>query len=489
MQATAEAIPEIDLSRIYMEQSGLSLHAMRRVGEVAVAGAENWEDSGEVSQLKGEFESCVFEGLSSDKEFRNKLRVTKFNHVPVIDNQVMAADGKTPVINLVRAGVAKAEQDVDENPDLKLPLLTEVNRYKNDVTNAVEVDNIVAGKTDHNTRIVVTYVPKEAMLRDGVEFWEKKGYIEDGCYIQMYHYSGGDEVFTGSLSFKSYDDEKFLETMSELGIEIPDNEADDNYINYAKTATLDEDSAMQLALDMRERLDQSPADERLDTVEILDKHSNVMSSVFEQMYLPAAPDLISGIKSYSTAKVISSFLNNSEHFSSEVRRQLLKTHNSLYFDDDGGRLISQLAVYSAIEGLRATLTQKNALADMFIKIETSPGRISYQPNSDFINQMVQFAAIGASMGRIYSSCGAALEISNQVNLQNIFLGNSPQEAFAGLVCAKEVKNGDHVTCPHCSERVIAIVEKKGGKIECSNSECKMASPKVKKKLGSLSLVN
>ena len=357
MLATAEVMNRTEPVPISMEQYGLSMKAMREVGRMAVARAKNLEQLGITKQLRGEFDSCVFEGLSSDEEHGRGLRVTKFKEYPIVDSMVMSEDGETPVLELIENGQESSRAAAIKDRRM----WTQHNRDKNDVSNAQEVGAMVAGERDYNTRLVVSCEPAEAIERDGIEYWNKKGYIKDTAYIQFYHHSEGDELLTGSLSFRAKDKAVLRAKLSKFGIEIPEDESVDNYINYALTDSLSEDDAKKLALSLRELCEDRSNQKNIDTVNILEKDGDVIETTFREMYLPVAESLAQKRKTDKTSQIVATFMAESKSFDPEVRRQLMKIHNSRSFDDDDARLLHQLTVYAAIERLRTALSKKSPL--------------------------------------------------------------------------------------------------------------------------------
>lgn len=467
MAAAAEQLKQPEIIPP-LELYGESMYAMRqagKVGNVGVRGAGLEHPA--VQQLRSEFESSVFEGLTSDTDFGEDLRVTKFDTYPVVDNQVMSRDLETSMVDLTYRGhkaavIAAAQQDPR--------MWTEAERTANDYWVAQDADMMVAGQRDYNTQFRISCDPSKAMKRDGQKFWRDVGYIEDTIYIQMYH--AGSEFTAGSISFKAKDKEVLRIQLNALGFGIPEDESVDNYINHAYTATMDIDEAKDFALGIRESCDQglTQAEDRQDTVDLLAKNTSAIEGVFTEMYMPIAESLANNTQTPKVGEVIAAFMSNSDLFNADIRQQLLKMRNTTAFDGDNARLLHKLAIYAAIERLRKPVDALRQDSDDIVNfIDATPGTVQ------FLTQMTELVATGVAANRSYSSCGSAIKLGADSE------SGSPQEAYGGRskVCNKEVKDGDFVKCPHCSKFVLAVVEDKSKKIECGNSDCALAASSIK----------
>lgn len=421
-----DGIPEIEHVPAG-ERYGLSLSCIKAAGAAALEGSLGL-DSGAVKQLRGEFDACVFEGLSSDGELGDGLRVTKFDSWQVRNGKVISGDGETPVSELVNNGYETSRRDAEKD----FRVATQAHRDKNDLFNAHEVDAMVSGRRDYDTRIVISAAPMDAMRRDGEQYWYGKGYVKDQHYIQMYHWNG-QELVTAALSFKAKDMGKVRRALREQGADIPDDAKPDDIINYALTFNAAEEEAKAKALSLRKGAEGTAAMSR-DTVDMVENRRS-MDTAFSEMYLPVAISSAVGKKTPRTAEIVSVFLENSQYFSPEVRGRLMSIDARDDFTDEDTRLLHQLSTYAAIERVRAELSGETAYTGTGVmpSYDYAPADV-HAAAASFINQMGEFIQIGSSAGRTYSSCGAALKLVNDAlkefeipSLQDVFGGKAEEK--------------------------------------------------------------
>lgn len=479
MLASPETVEYIHRNSIQNEIHGHSLRMTRKLGHLANTLASQVLSEHQVlEQAKGEFESRVFEGLSTDAEFGNKLRVTEFGQMPIMGGKVMVPDeqGWVSQAEIFENGMKKAEEEAQEDPRK----WTHFNRALNDAYTAHENEEMIAGNRDFNTRLVPSCDPADAIQKDGVKHWRGQGYVKGLCYFQLYHYSGG-ELRVGFLSFYAEDKSVIRDVFGKYGVEIPENTPADDYIKYALTTNFDTElEAEAFARDIREACDQSTGGSKSDTVDGLELNQDVMDAIFNEMHVPVAQSLDEKKKNATTHKIAKSLLDNSSHFDPEDRRGLIKICNSEVFDDDDARLMQNLIDYSAIEKLRSALRPADDQSDRLEWAKVTLPAHDHIGQERIFMEMSVMAATGAKENRDYSSCGGGISpAADKAMLEGV--PESPQqEGYAGKVCNKEVKNGDSVKCPHCHKRVKAIVQNRG-KIECSNGKCSKASASVKGK--------
>lgn len=438
-------------------------------------------------QAKGEFDSCVYEGLSSDSELGPQLEVTKFIKFEVQDGFVMSRDGKTRVTDLIKNGHATSS----EKAQIDSRYENQATRDWNDLINAREVDKMARGETDYNTRMVVSLLPKEAIERDGKDFWQDIGYIPDKetAYIQIYHASDDGEVLTGSLSVDGSDIEKWTELFAENGVTIPEGETTDNWLKYAITGSMTSSEAKSFAMNMRKKYKDSQDLEADNTADLLADNSEVANMVFEEAYVPISKSLENKEQTEKTKSLISSYLNNSDYIKPEVRQHLIRLANTDKFTDRDARLMHQMVVYSTIEMLRSLVAkpENNDLIDYQIQAVIDQDELMHM-QQEMINSVVAgFAARGLKAGRSYSSCGGAIKLAEQI--QEMIEGtDSIQEAYGGRPRrCKILKDGDRTNCPHCGKRDVKVaIENK--ELKCDNGKCREASTKAKSTVAKLALV-
>lgn len=479
MLASPEKAEYARRNSIQNEIHGMSLRATRKLGHLANRlTSEDLNEHQLSHQAKGEFESRVFEGLSTDKEYGEKLRVTEFGHLPVMGGKVMVPDeqGWVSIAETLQNGCDSAETEAWEDPRK----WTHFNRALNDAHNGFEVDEMVSGNRDYNTRLVPSCEPVEAIQKDGAKYWKDQGLVDGLCYFRLDHYSG-DQLMTGALSFYARDKAIIRDVFERYGVEIPEDTPADDYIKYAITTNFEtEEEAETFARDIREACDQSTGTQKADTVDGLRLNQSVIDSVFDEMCVPVAQSLDTRKKNERTHEIAKSFLDNSGHHGPEFRRGLIKICNSESFDDDDMRLMQQLIDYSAIETLRSAIKPNDAQADQLEWSRITMPVHDHRGLERFFMEMSMMADTGAMMDRSYSSCGGGIDIAGKKGMPGDLPENSQSEAYGSKVCNKEVKNGDSVKCPHCYKRVQAIVQNRG-KIECSNKQCSKAAASAKTK--------
>lgn len=473
------SIPDLEQIRPDAEEKyGLSLSAMRKVGRIALSGAENIEESPEAMQLRGEFESSVFEGLSTDEELGKRLQVTKFGEQKVVDGQVVADNG-TPMVQLVKNGYEAAKSETQKDPRME----TQAQRDKNDMGVIEKINSMVAGNEEFNTFIVISSDPKEAIERDGAAYWYKRGYVKDMVYAQMYHWSG-DELTTGALSFHSQDLGKLRDALVERGVEVPEDVAADDLINYSfsfDAANVQE--AKGKALAMREECSDLPISDNTDTVDMVEGQQS-MDMAFKEMYLPISESLAHRQKTERVEQVVATFKANSQYFDEEVTEHLERMQNAEYFSDEDARLLHQLSVYAAIEKVRVGLEGAASTIenDPYFSGGTrlTEGLDEYAV-AGFLANMGNYVQLGSSMGRSYSSCGGALQLSAKVKEFDYGYGmNIPQDIFARYAqeAEREAEEDEHgplnfkCTAGHPNSRKPGEIKLKcatqpcGGKVAC-----------------------
>lgn len=430
-----------DINTSPQETYGLSLSALRKLGAITTQTVVDVEIlRAHETQVRDEFNSAVFEGLSSDENYGGVLQVTKFDTRKIINGKVMSADMQSTVTELLENGVESSEQASRFDQRLTNQLV----RDENDLENARQVELMIAGMTDYNTRIVVSLLPEEAIDRDGEDFWKNIGYIpsKKTAYIQLYHYSSEGELVTGSLSVDMSDKDRWREIFEKYGVEIPEDETTDNWLKYAITAEMSEEEAREFALGIRRDYQGQGAGESFDTVDTIEANQEVIDSVFERMYLPIVDSLAVGEKTPEMEEIVDAFLANSQYFNSETRSDLMRASNKAGFGDDEAKLLHQLVVYSSIEMFRSSL-EGHSIGSMQQDMSEF-AQLAIQEN--LANAMALFASGGAKEGRTYSSCGRMIDFAEMIKeLTGSQEEKTPQEVFG-----RGARRKKRMNCPHCT---------------------------------------
>jgi hypothetical protein len=461
MSATAELLEYAAPQEIYYvrppqaETYGRSLTTMYRLGAFMVGKvAAEAIDSPEADQARVEFYTSVEEGFGTDMKLGGGLEVRDFDARPVIDGRVMAKDLKTPVSDMTHAGlvcaVEKAETEMANHDRRFLPQLT---RSKWDHENALIVDKMARGETNYNTRIVISPFPEEAAAESGDAYWRDIGYVPHlkRGFVQVYHMTE-DGLIAGSLSFDGSNKERLREVFRRRGIEIPESEVTDNWLQYAVTDTLSKDEAKALGLEIADEAGDPRYKKTTNTVDVTHEYRSIMNTAFNESYVHACESLVQGRQTPEARKLILQYADKAGQFNSRYARALYEMRaNEHRFTDDDMVVLHELLVFSTIEMMRAFHLEKTALvgsgSGAYQGRELHMMSLQAMNAESFQNVLSNFGADGARHNRIYSACGLSISLGGEVNE---FEG--PQSAFGGL-SRKElswhggiIKKGKCVNC-------------------------------------------
>ncbi|HVX48133.1 MAG TPA: hypothetical protein VHA05_02135 [Candidatus Saccharimonadales bacterium] len=455
---------------------GRSLSTVHRLGTFAVGKSQvEIVQSPEAAQAKAEFNTSVEEGFGTDVELGGGLEVRDFDFRPVVEGKVMSSDLKTAVSDMTEAGLKCAVKTAAKDR-LFRPQLT---RSEWDHENAKLVDSMARGETSYNMRIVASPFPEEAAAVSGDDYWRDIGYVPSlrRGFIQFYYVSEGG-VTSGSLSFDGSDKRRLRELFSKYGVEIPEEEITDNWLKYPITATLPEDEAKKMALEIADEAGDPKYKKDANTVEVTNEHRALLETVFNDSYIHACESLALGYQTRDARELILRLADKAHHFNEKYKDSLYKMRVNGEFTDSDFIAIHELLVYSTIEMMRALHLNKKGNSDA--------GIVFYDPNTisaeflesldpaSFQTMLGGFGAEGAKNDRVYSACGLSISLGESDGAKE-----NPQRAFGGKDCP-EIKNGQTTKCPHCKKIVQAIVPAGDkSKIYCSNKKCKLAAPGLK----------
>jgi hypothetical protein len=449
---THERLPE---SEIY----GRSLSTIHRLGAFAI-GKSHAEiiDSPEAEQARAEFYTSVEEGFGTDAELGDVLEVRDFDDRPVISGRVMAKDLKTPVSGMTEAGLAcaieKARVETANDDYRFLPQLT---RSRWDHDNALIVDKMVRGETDYNTRIVISPFPEEAAAESGDDYWRNIGYVPHlrRGFVQLY-YAGEEKCISGSLSFNGSNKNRLRELSGKCGVDIPEAERTDDWLQYAITDTLSETEAKELAIeianqagDPKYKNNGSKHKKTTNTAEITSEHRAIMDTVFNESYVHMCESLARGYQTPATKELVAQFADKAQHFNRRYRDALYKMQsNSEHFTDDDSIVLHELLVYSTIEMMRALhlqATKPGANSNSLFNTDyLDVAHIQSLDSASFQSMLGGFGGEGAQHNRTYSACGLAISLGEMDNLTE-----SPQRAFGDA----ESSGKKLMNCPFCPAKV------------------------------------
>lgn len=432
---------------------GRSLSTIHRMGRFMIGKAlPEVTGSPEAEQAKAEFYTSVEEGFGTDVELGGGLEVRDFDVRPVVDGRVMAKDLKTAVSDMTGAGLMCAVETAEGDRRF-LPQLT---RSKWDHENAMIVDSMARGETNYNTRIVISPFPEEAAAKSGDAYWRGIGYVPHlrRGFVQLYHVSEKGLV-AGSLSFDGSDKERLRELFSKCGLDIPETEITDNWLQYAITDTLSESEAKELAIEIANQAADPRYKKTINTVEVTSAHRAIMDTVFNESYVHVCESLFRGRQTSGVRELVLQFADKARHFNRRYRDALYRMRaNGDRFTDDDSVVLHELLVYSTIEMMRSLhlrATEPRARNGGFYGAGIGHVDIVYLQSLDsssFQEVLGGFGAEGALNNRGYSACG--LEISpGETNGSD----KSPQRIFGGekysfdrkmycLVCQAPPKDND-----------------------------------------------
>lgn len=415
------------------ETYGRSLSTIYRLGAFMVEKSlPEIIKSPEADQARVEFYTSVEEGFGTDMELGGGLEVRDFDTRPIINGRVMAKNLKTPVSDMTEAGLICAEE-TEKKDSRFLPQLT---RSRWDHENAVLVDWMAQGFTDYNTRIVVSPFPEEAAKQSGNDYWQNIGYVPHlkRGFVQLYH-ATKEGLITGSLSFDGSDKEQLRSIFSKYGMEIPETEITDNWLQYAITDTLSEDEAKQLALDIADTAGNPNYKKNTNTVDVTHEFGKIIDQVFDESYVHICESLFRGRQTSGARELIFQLADKAGHFNGRYAKALYGMRaNPDRFTNDDSAVLHELLVYSTIEMMRA-LHIKNKLQ--------SPNTITFYSNAQpdiahlqslspgaFQNMLGGFGAEGARNNRTYSACGLSISAGNNERT-SLESADSPQTTFGG----------------------------------------------------------
>jgi hypothetical protein len=462
---------------------GRSLSTIHRLGAIMVGKvASEIIHSPEAEQARAEFYTSVEEGFGTDMELGGGLEVRDFALRPVLGGKVMARDFKTAVSDMTEAGLACAEEKVKtETARGDHRFVPQFMRSKWDHKNALLVDEMVRGETDYNTRIVVSPFPEEAAARSGNNYWRDIGYVPHlkRGFVQVYYASEGGLV-SGSLSFDGSDKSRLREIFGRFGVEIPETEITDNWLQYAITDTLSEDDAKALALEIADQAANPQYKKTTNTVDITGEHHKAVDTVFNESYIHACESQARGYQTPGARQLILQLAEKAGSFNSRYAGALYQMQsNEKKFSDDDMVVLHELLVYSTIEMMRAlhtrSLEPKISVQSSFH--ERGKSDVEYLHSLDqasFQSILTGFGAEGARNNRTYSACGLSISLG-----KNDTSGANPQNEFGGQTETGDVKldvdkyGSLEFDCPKCKrtnrrprDKLIPHCQKCGADVTC-----------------------
>lgn len=455
-------IVEVEKSRSpESEIYGRSLSSMYRLGiraaRVALSEAIR---SPEASQAKVEFYTSVEEGFGTATKLKGRREVRNYEAHQTINGKVMSKDPNRSVSDMTKAGLVCAEKKFDvEKAQGDYRFASQLIRTQWDHKNALISDAMVRGETDYNTRIVVTPFPEEAAALTGGEYWDGIGYVSHlrRGFVQAYFTDGEGGFIAGSLSFDGSNKHRLREIFHKHGVNIPEDEVTDNWLQYAITDTLTEAQAKALALEIANEADnpkyRENAEKVTNTVDITNEHRLMMEKAFNESYIHACESLARGCQTPEVRKLIFKLADKAEHFNERYQKALYRMRaDGSTFTDDDMVVMHELLVFSTIEMMRALYIEKEQLPQDGNAVRQNKGSdLAYIQaaidSGSFQEALSNFGVRGAVNNHSYSACGLLISLGGEDDLSD-----SPQSAFGGLDREKlswhggKIKKGKCVSC-------------------------------------------
>jgi hypothetical protein len=437
-------------TQLHHEIYAESLSRFRKVGEVAVLGAlDSLEGERQLTEAWADFTTTVTEMLLSNSEVRDKHEITKWSKLMVRDDRLLAQDGTTDIEEMVGMGYQKSLELAAHDPRLQIQV-----RY--DAGHRLVAQKAAAmarGECGFNTMYVPAVYPDDAVKRDGASFWKRQGYYTESktSFIQMFHAAEDGTVITGTLSVDDSNKHIWRELFAAHDVEIPENAATEDYLQYAITLNLTEEEAKQFALNLRQQYYERANGEvrpRQSLESVLAAHEAELRQTFNQLWIPLALSVTSGRWQPALRSFVDGLLSRSQVFSPAIRQNLVYMSMSDKMTDADARLMQQMICYAQVESLRsAILGQKEAAVPHATTIATSEtGYAPIVPDQQFLTMLVGAAQEGAAHGRAYLACGNAVEMGMQNTAPDAeSVESNPLGVFGGK---SEIKK---MTCPFCGD--------------------------------------
>lgn len=447
-----------------------STRALEALGQSALAGLDVERPS---NQLYQEFTSSVGEMLKGDEEKGKHLEISRRDIFDFREGHVIAYDGETRVVDLVKAGAEQSKQSalIDHR------MWTQHRRDKADIRNAEKVDVMLNDATLSNTRVVVSLEPKEAMERDGIEFWEEGLNYKAGlAYMQVYHRNNDGSLSTLTLSVDGSDKDMWRSLWGKRGVEIPKDETTDNWLDYALEEDLDDDEFEDFANSIRTEYYELVPDslDRDSVEELLQDNQELVDQVFEHLYEPLGIALVSG-KNSETIKDFAKESMKLDKIKTEIRQQLWTISLSETLEVQDIIILEQMVRYGLVEQLRDfDKTKERVKSDRFshdnyssvafnntvnATFERSVSSQSIIPPQILIRNIVGGISAGVEAGRSHGSCGSVTKLGQDSRLNDRLTDEiGAQDVFGGKVNEtsekSEVKDCEFISkvCPQCGEK-------------------------------------
>lgn len=407
---------------ISRESYAHSLHLLRQLGRHALEGTLDTHAGREVMYAaRQDWEASLVEMLQTDKDFRRELEITRERTFAIKDGQVRSNQGE-PMVDMLRRGAEKSARDAEHDPRMR----TQANRDAADVRNAEAVDAMPVG----TLRMTIAMDPKEAMQRDGKQFWEDFGYREGLAFVQWYYKVDEHTVIASAYSVDYSELNKWRALWSEFGGDIPEGESTDTWLDYGiDLRCRDIDEARAKARAVRDRYYQkynlTPPTKTAD--EFKAANSEVFDEAFWYMYVPLAEVHASEMKNEEVHEIVEGLLQDDSPFKDEIIQQLYRIYTGETLDDELSRLMEYIIRYGVVEHLRTGLKAYRGGNQQTVRLFTKGGgTVTLAPWQMVARSIAGGVIDGTRAGHTYGGCTPSMKLSDKSNAEG-----DPQEAYGG----------------------------------------------------------
>jgi hypothetical protein len=459
------------------EEYAHSLSSIRRLGAFILEG-ETTEQQSIETLVRDDFYTGLGENLKTDREFRDMLDIDPWHNFAVKDGKVTAADGTT-MVDMLERGLDASSRAAEIDPRMH----NQVVRDRGDLKVARDVDALQPGEL----YVTVSMDPKDAMARDGVRYWETKGYRQGLAFLQFYYkHTDGGEVTAGAYSVDSSDQQLWRQVQARYGVTIPDGTSSDEHIQHALVRSMDSGDVLSFVDGMRQTYYQAAGDyrRRWSLTDYIERHSHMVDGYFEHYMRPLAEAIYSGKNNRAMQDFAAVILQTVDSLKPEAYSGLVRVCNSGNFDDESGRLMEGMVRYAVVELLRSGL--KGDETSLNTASRAAGNVDAYAPNQGHMNYLLA-ASIqeGTSAGRSYGGCSSLDLASAERALRESGQADNPQSAYGGAGERSSEGNGECwiqtsgcYCCrlnsdgtPRRTPMTVAAVIKKNKVVYCKRSGC------------------
>lgn len=404
--ADAANVINLEEYRNRHEEYGRSLSAIRQMG----ASALSHEVARSDEQLAyDDFFTAVTEMLKTDKEYQQSLEVDNERVHNIHNGQVRAANGKS-MVNILESGAAESASAARFMPELKHQAV----RDAWDVVTAKRADALEPGMTLFG----VSYFPKEALADHPEIYSDRFGYKKGLVYVQTYSKLDNKKLVAGSYSIDVTNEAAWKTAMANIGMAIPENISDDEWLKHAIELPMNNFEAKQLVDGLRDQYYASTGQEvaRRSISRYVAEREHIVRRFFDAYYPALATAVQSGKNTPELQKLAHTLLSSRSNFDPAVSAQLIRMANSNEFTDESAKMLDTIIRYATVEQLRKDLGN-------YLGRESSVGGLS-APDTNYLswaqyeqaaldNVLASNVREGIAANRSYGGCPGNTNLGGQ----------------------------------------------------------------------------